>query len=487
MAPSDTTPTRTPSETQSAPSPARSALIVGAGQAGGPLASELARAGWQVTLIEREHVGGTCVNEGCTPTKAMIASARAAHVARASGALGVGARDVQVDVGRIVDRAQGIVRDFREGSRSDVLEAGVELLDGQARFIGERQVEVTLNDGGTRQLSANHVFINVGASPRWPELPGVRDVGAMTSRDLLQLRELPAHLLILGGGYISLEFAQLYARLGSRVTVVERGERLLSHEDGDVTAALQQVLEDEGVTFLLDAEAVQTRKKGDEITLEVRQDGKVQTLSGSHLLVAVGRAPNTDGLNVEATGAKLGQHGEIVVDGHLRAAEGVYALGDVKGGPAFTHISYDDFRIVRDAVLRGQERDFHERPVPYTVFTDPQLGRVGLDRQGARKLGRPTRVYTLPMSSATRAIETGETAGLLRAVVDDATDLLLGASVLGHEGSEVMGALQLAMMGGLSAADLRDATLSHPTLCESINSLFMSEPETLNGQENGES
>lgn len=477
----------TASESRPATTPPGSALIIGAGQAGGPLAGELARAGWQVTLIEREHVGGTCVNEGCTPTKAMIASARAAHVARRSGTLGVGVRDVQVDLSAIVDRVQGIVQDFREGSEAGLKKAGVDLLEGQARFTGVRQVEVTLNSGGTRKLEADYVFINTGASPRWPDLPGVRDVGAMTSRDILLLRELPDHLLVLGGGYISLEFAQLYARLGSRVTVVEHGERLLSHEDADVAAALQAVLEDEGVTFLLGAQALQTRREADEISLEVRQGGETQTLVGSHLLVAVGRSPNTDGLNVEATGASLNEHGEIEVDGHLRATDNVYALGDVKGGPAFTHISYDDFRIVRDDLLRGKQRDFHERPVPYTVFTDPQLGRVGMNRQQALGLGRPTRVYTLPMSSVARAIETGETAGLMRCVVDDATDLLLGATVLGHEGGEVMGALQLAMMGGLSAADLRGATLAHPTLCESINNLFMTEPETLDGQtENGQ-
>jgi pyruvate/2-oxoglutarate dehydrogenase complex dihydrolipoamide dehydrogenase (E3) component len=210
-------------------------------------------------------------------------------------------------------------------------------------------------------------------------------------------------------------------------------------------------------------------------------------VNGSHLLVAVGRIPNTENLNVEATGAKLDRHGAVVVDGHLRAAEGVYALGDVKGGPAFTHISYDDYRIVRDALLRGQERSYHDRPVPYTLFTDPQLGRVGLARQDACSLGRPTRVYTLPMSSVARAIETNATAGMMRAVVDDASDLLLGVTVLGPEGGEVMGALQLAMMGGLSASDLRGATLAHPTLCESINNLFMGTPETLDGQaENGD-
>ncbi len=458
------------------------AVVIGAGQAGVPLARDLAGAGWKVTLVEREHVGGTCVNEGCTPTKAMIASAHAAHVARSSGALGIHVQGVRPDLGQIVDRVQGIVTEFREGSEAGLKKAGVELLAGEARFSGSREVQVSLKDGGQRQLCADYVFINVGARPRWPEVPGVHEVGALTSKEILHLRELPAHLLILGGGYISLEFAQLYVRLGSRVTVVETGERLLPREDGDVVAALRGVLEAEGVEFLLGAQAVQARREGGEVVLEVWQGEEARTLSGSHLLVAVGRVPNTEHLNVEATGAKLDRHGAVGVDGQLRAAEGVYALGDVKGGPAFTHISYDDHRIVRDALLRGTERSYHDRPVPYTVFTDPQLGRVGLSRQDACSLGRPTRVYTLPMSSVARAIETNATAGLMRAVVDDASDLLLGVTVLGTEGGEVMSALQLAMMGGLSASDLRGATLAHPTLCESINNLFMSTPETLDGQ-----
>ncbi|TSA84493.1 mercuric reductase [Deinococcus detaillensis] len=465
-------------------SPSPSAIVIGAGQAGGPLAGALSKAGWQVTLIEREHVGGTCVNEGCTPTKAMIASAQAAHVSRHSQALGVRAEGVTVDLSQIVDRVQGIVSDFREGSKAGVLKAGVKLLDGQAKFTGVREVEVSLNDGTVQQLSADYVFINVGARPRWPELAGLAGVGAMTSKDILLLRELPAHLLILGGGYISLEFAQLYARLGSRVTVIEHSPRLIPHEDQDVMSALQQVLEDEGVTFMLGAEALKTEKVGGAIHLTIEQDGKEQTLSGSHLLVATGRVPNTDGLNVEATGATLDKGGFIVVDDHLLAAERVHALGDIKGGPAFTHISYDDYRIVRDALLHGKERSISGRYVPYTLFTDPQLGRVGIDRQAALKLGRPTRVYTLPMKNVARAIETNATAGLMRAVVDDASDELLGVTVLGMEGGEVMSALQLAMMGKLTATTLRNATLAHPTLCESINNLFMGQPEALSGMEN---
>ncbi|AWN23414.1 FAD-containing oxidoreductase [Deinococcus irradiatisoli] len=464
------------------PQPSPSALVIGAGQAGGPLAGALAQAGWSVTLIEREHVGGTCVNEGCTPTKAMIASAQAAHTARHSGALGVHAAEVGIDLGQIVDRVQGIVRDFREGSEAGLLNSGVTLLAGEARFTGLRQVEVTLTGGKQQTFSADYVFINAGARPRWPEVPGLSDVGALTSREMLHLRELPTHLLILGGGYISLEFAQLFARLGSRVTVIESGPRLLPREDEDVAAALQAVLESEGVAFVLGASAQEARREEHQTTLKVQVGGDTVTLSGSHLLVAVGRRPNTDGLNVEATGAQLDRHGNIQVDDQLLAAERVYALGDIKGGPAFTHISYDDYRIVRGALLEGQQRRTSQRWVPYTLFTDPQLGQVGLNRQQALTLGRPTRVYTLPMSSVARAIEMGATAGMMRAVVDDHTDQLLGVTVLGPEGGEVMGALQLAMMGRLSAAELRNATLAHPTLCESVNNLFMSEPERLAGQ-----
>ncbi|UQN09535.1 mercuric reductase [Deinococcus sp. QL22] len=458
------------------------ALVIGAGQAGGPLAGALAGAGWSVTLVEREHAGGTCVNEGCTPTKTMIASAHAAHVARHSAALGIHTGGVRVDLGQIVDRVQGIVDSFRDGSEAGIVRAGVKLIYGSARFTGVREVEVALNSGGTQHLRADSVFINAGARPRLPEVPGLAEVGVMTSRDILQLRDLPSHLLILGGGYISLEFAQLFARLGSRVTVIDTGPRLLPREDEDVAAALRQVLEGEGVSFVLGAHLARAERNGGEVALHLTgQDGE-QTLSGSHLLVAVGRIPNTETLNVQATGAALDKQGFIVVDDYLQAAEGVYALGDIKGGPAFTHISYDDFRMVRDAVLHGQQRRVSGRLVPYTLFTDPQLGRVGLDRQQAQGLDRPTRIYTLPMTSVARAIETGATAGLMRAVVDDQTDQVLGVTVLGPEGGEIMSALQLAMMGGLTATTLRNATLAHPTLSESINNLFMGVPEVVRGE-----
>ncbi len=452
------------------------AVVIGAGQAGGPLAGALAKAGWDVTLIEREHVGGTCVNEGCTPTKAMIASARAAHLARSSAPLGVHA-EVRVSLPEVVDRVQGIVKSFREGSENGLKKAGVKLVMGEARFSGVREVQVTPHGGEAYTLTADCVFVNTGASPRLPDLPGLKEVEAMTSKEILHLKELPAHLLILGGGYISLEFAQAYARLGSKVTVIEAGDRLLPREDEDVASALRAVLEGEGVSFLLGHEAARVSREEERVTVHFG-DTQVQ---GSHLLVAVGRTPNTATLNVEATGAKLGKHGEIVVDDDLLAAEGVYALGDVKGGPAFTHVSYDDYRIVRDALLHGKKRSHRDRLSVYTLFTDPQLSRIGMNRDQAARSGKKTRVYTLPMKNVARATEMGETAGLMRVVVDDATDRLLGVTVLGVEGGEVGSALQFALQGGLTASVLRDAMIAHPTLCESVNNLFMSTPEVLDG------
>ncbi|GGO26594.1 mercuric reductase [Deinococcus humi] len=460
------------------PAPDRcDAVIIGAGQAGVPLAQALTDSGRQVVLIEAEHVGGTCVNEGCTPTKTMIASARVAHLARRSDEYGVQDGQVQVDFAAVQARKDSVVEQFRSGSRDGLEQAGVELVMGRARFIGPHTVQATLPDGSRRAFEAPLVFINTGARPTWPNLPGLRDVGAVDSTGLLALRELPEHLLILGGGYIGLEFGQAFARFGSRVTVIERGERLASHEDPDVAAALTDVLCDEGVAVLCGREVVWTRRSDSGVDVLVRDPQGEQILSGSHLLVATGRTPNTDDLGLDVAGVDVDERGHVRVDDDLRTnVEGVYALGDVKGGPAFTHVAYDDFRIVRDALLHGQRRSWHNRLIPYTVFTDPQLARVGLDEMQAREQGLRVRVYTLPMSKVARAIETGETSGLMKAVVDDETDQILGATVLGAEGGETLSVLQVAMQGNLTASDLRDGVFSHPTWTESLNNLFMGTP-----------
>jgi pyruvate/2-oxoglutarate dehydrogenase complex dihydrolipoamide dehydrogenase (E3) component len=468
---------------QKASTPPTTALIIGAGQAGGPLAGALAKAGWDVTIVEREHVGGTCVNEGCTPTKTLIASARAAHVVRASAPLGIHAQG-HTDMAQVTARVQGIINSFREGSQSSLEKSGARLVFGEASFTGPHEVSVRGQDGGSEMHSADFIFINAGARPVWPDLEGLDSVGALTSTGALQLEKVPEHLMVLGGGYISLELSQAYLRFGSRVTVIERGERLLPREDEDVVAELRRALEEEGVVFLTGHQALKVRREGEQTLLTVQNgSGETSEISGDVLLVATGRTPNTEALNLGAAGVQTDKHGHIVVDEHLHTTAGhIYALGDIKGGPAFTHISYDDYRIVRDALLKGQQRSTQGRLVPYTVFTDPQLGRVGLDSAQAEQHHAPTRIYSMPMSQVARATETGETAGLMRVVIDDASDRLLGATVLGLEGGEVMTALQLGLMGGLTAADLREATIAHPTLCEAFNTLFMTEPKRVEGK-----
>ncbi|WP_420593649.1 dihydrolipoyl dehydrogenase [Deinococcus sp.] len=456
------------------------AAIIGAGQAGGPLAGALARAGWRVAIIERKHVGGTCVNEGCTPTKTMVASAAVAHAAQHAQDYGVTVEAVSTDMQAVVARKQKIVDSFREGSKKSLLNSGAELIEGEARFSGAKTLHITLKAGGEQTLSAEHIFINTGARPSLPKLPGLESVDALNSTTIMELSEVPEHLLIIGGGYIGLEFAQMFARFGSRVSVIEHNSRLSKREDEDVSAAVQEALEADGVQFFLNADAQRVKQEDQKISLEFSVEGQTQTLSGSHLLVAVGRTPNTDALNLAAAGIATDDRGHVKVDEHLHTnVAGVYALGDVKGGPAFTHISYDDYRIVRDALLHGKQRSINDRPVPYVMYTEPQLARFGLDRQQAREKGQPVRIYTLPMSSVARAIELGQTRGLIRVVVDDERDTVLGATVLGVEGGELMGTLQVAMMGGVTASALRESVLAHPTLSEALNNLFSSKPERL--------
>ncbi len=458
------------------------AIVVGAGQAGGPLAGALAKAGWKVALIEREHVGGTCVNEGCTPTKTMIASARVAHVARRAAEYGVQHGAVSVDFEVVRSRKRAIVESFRSGSQGSLERIeGVELIFGEAKFTGIKQLEVQLQSGGTRTLEAEKIFINAGTRPFVPEIAGLSEVGALDSTAIMELDSVPEHLVILGGGYIGFEFAQMFARFGSRVTVIERAKRLLEREDEDVSSAIVRVLNSEGVSFESGCEVKHVqRSSSGQISLELHSEAGDRSLTGSHLLVAIGRTPNTDRLNLESTGLQTDARGFIPVQPTLETdVAGIYALGDIKGGPAFTHISYDDYRIVRDALLHAGTRTTTDRLAPYTMFTDPQLGRVGMFEDQARASGRKLRLYRLPMTSVARAIEINETAGVMKAVVDAQTDLILGATVLGYEGGEVMAVLQMAMIGGVTATAIREGVFAHPTMTESLNNLFSSAPVTI--------
>ena len=450
------------------------AIVIGAGQAGGPLASELARAGRKTAIIEREHVGGTCINEGCTPTKTMVASARVAYLARRSSDYGVAVGPLGIDMQVVRERKRNIVDSFRGGSERRIKATeGLDLLYGEATFTGEKTLDVRLNDGPVRHLSADLIFINTGARPAVPDIEGLSGVPFLNSTSIMELDEVPEHLLVIGGGYVGLEFAQMFRRFGSRVTLVIRGQRVLAREDPDVAEAIANIMREDGLDVLLETETLRVDGKPGDIALTLRSKGEESRLSGSHLLVATGRTPNTDKLHPEAAGIKMDKHGYIPVNERLETnVTGIYALGDVNGGPAFTHISYDDYRIIRTNVVQGSSATTEGRLVPYTVYIDPQLGRVGISETEARERGLKVRVAKMPMNYVARALEVDEPRGLMKAIVDAESGQLLGCAILGIEGGELMSMFEIAMLGKLPYTVLKDAVFAHPTLAESLNNLF---------------
>ncbi len=451
------------------------AVVIGAGQAGVPLSQALARAGRRTALIEREHVGGTCINEGCTPTKTMIASAKAAYTDRRSADYGVHDGPVTVDMREVRRRKREIVDSFREsGVKRIEATEGLDLIAGEARFTGPKTLAVRTNDGEEFELDADNVFINTGARPANPPIEGLDSVPALNSTSIMELGGLPEHLLVLGGSYVGLEFAQMFRRFGSEATIVQRGGQLMGREDPDIAEAVAEILCEDGIEVLLGTPTLRAAQDdAGKILLTVDTSEGERTLSGSHLLVAAGRPPNTETLNLDAAGIERDKRGFIEANERLETSvPGVYALGDVKGGPAFTHISYDDFRIIRTNLLEGGSVTIADRQVPYTMFTDPQLGRIGLSEQEARDQDRDVLIAKIPMNYVARAIEMGETRGLMKAVVDAETDQILGCAVLGIEGGEIMAMIQIAMMGNLPYTALRDAVFAHPTLAESLNTLF---------------
>ena len=455
------------------------AIIIGAGQAGVPLAIAFAGAGWSTALIEKRYVGGTCINDGCTPTKTMIASADATHLARRVEAYGVHSGPASLDLRRVRQRKTGIVESFRNGSRRRLEKAGVHLLMGQASFTGPKTLRVQLNDtGATQQLTGSRIVINTGARPAMPPLPGRESTPCLDSTSIMELEKVPTHLLVLGGGYVALEFAQMFARFGSKVTLIERGGQLLSREDPDVAEAVLGILREEGLEVLLNANAQQLAPGPQGgISLTVRTPQGDRTVTGSHILMATGRTPNSDELNLPAAGIKTDDQGYITTNDRLETnVPGVYALGDVKGGPAFTHISYDDYRILRINLVENGSASIRGRLVPYTVFIDPQLGRIGLTEKEAQAQHRRIQVARLPMTGVARAIELDRTQGFIKAIVDQESRQILGAAVLGIEGGEIMSMLEIAMMGKLPYSVLRDGIFAHPTLAELLNNLFAGLP-----------
>jgi pyruvate/2-oxoglutarate dehydrogenase complex dihydrolipoamide dehydrogenase (E3) component len=452
-------------------------IVIGSGQAGKPLAVSLAQAGWKMALVERRFIGGTCINVGCTPTKTMVASARVAHIARRAATYGVETGPVRMDMQRVRERTRDIVRQFRESSeRSVETTEGLTLLYGEGSFRGPGTIRVRRNDGETAEISGKRVFINTGGRPTIPDIPGLSDTNYLDSSSILELEEVPNHLIVLGGGYIGLEFGQMFRRFGSDVTILQRGKQLLRREDPDVADGVTRFLREEGVQVLLES---RVRSVGSAVAgrveVVVQTPAGDRALEGTHILVALGRRPNTEELDLPAAGVEVDEKGFVRTNEYLETnLPHVYALGDVKGGPAFTHISYDDYRVVLSRLTGDRRRSVQDRPIPYTIFLDPQLGRIGLSETEARGRGHDIRVAKMPMAWVARALEMEESLGLMKAVVDAKTDRILGATVLGVEGGELMALFQVAMMGNLPFTVLRDAVFAHPTLAESLNTLFSS-------------
>jgi pyruvate/2-oxoglutarate dehydrogenase complex dihydrolipoamide dehydrogenase (E3) component len=459
------------------PSDQFQAIVIGSGQGGNPLCMALAKAGMRTALVERKHVGGTCVNEGCSPTKTMVASARVAYLARRGADYGVHTGDIRIDMERVRKRKRDIVDAFRTRNEVGIEQTtNLELIFGEASFTGAKSVLVKLRDGGQRVLSGENIFINAGARPAMPVIEGLKDVPFLDSTSIMELGSVPKHLIVLGGGYVGLEFGQMFRRFGSNVTIVQSGGQLLPGEDPDVAGEVAAIFKQDGIEVLLNTRAKSVVKQGAHVCVTVRIEmaNESRDLDGSHLLVATGRVPNTDTLNVAAAGVAIDEHGFIQVNGKLEtSAAGIYALGDIKGGPAFTHISYDDFRILRTNLIEKGSASTEGRMVPYTLYIDPQLGRVGLTESEARARNKKVRVARMPMTAVARALETDETRGFMKAIVDAESGQILGAAVLGIEGGEIMSMLEIAMMGKLPCSALRNATFAHPTLAESLNNLFL--------------
>ncbi len=451
------------------------AIVIGAGQAGTPLSKKLAQSGLKTALIEYRWVGGTCVNDGCSPTKAMISSARTAYLAANGAELGVSVGKIKIDIETIIKRKNKIVLNMRKNSETGVLETkNLDLIYGTASFSGDKQITVLLNDGGKQILQADQIYINTGAKPEIPKINGIENIGYLTSTTILDLKEIPKHLVIVGTGYVGMEFGQMYSRFGSKVTMLEKSARIMPKEDEDIAQEIDKILTDEGIDIIKDCKIKSFLKRRDKIAVAVQVKGKIKMITCTHVLIAAGRVPQSAGLLPEKAGVKVNDKGFIEVNEFLEtSAKGIFALGDVNGGPPFTHIAFDDYRIAIDAQTTKTGKSTKARILPYCMFTDPQLGRVGLTEQEAKEKGLDILVAKMPNTAVARAIEMGDTRGMMKAVVDAKTGQILGASILGTEGGEIVTVLQMAMMGGVTWQQIHDGVFAHPTFSESLNNLFM--------------
>jgi pyruvate/2-oxoglutarate dehydrogenase complex dihydrolipoamide dehydrogenase (E3) component len=452
------------------------AIVIGSGQGGTPLSKKLAKAGWKTALIEKRWIGGTCVNDGCTPTKTMVASARMAYLAGHCKKLGINIESFCVDLPAIIARKNEIVSRFRNGAYESLKKTdNHEIIFGDARFTGAKTISVTLNDGGEEELTADHIFINTGTFTTIPSIAGLDEIPYLTSTTILDLEVIPQHLLVIGGGYIGMEFAQMFRRFGSQVTMLEFSDKMLHKEDRDIADCICETFTADGIKINKTAEATHFEKAGENIKVAINIGGVNNELTCSHVLVAVGRTPQTKTLGLATAGIETNERGFIIVNDKLQtSAPGVYALGDVKGGPAFTHIAYNDHLVMLKNLLHNADISTKGRQVPFCMFTDPQLGRVGLTETQAREKGLNIKVATLSMEKVARAIETTETRGIMKAVVDADTKQILGVAIIGEQGGEIMTVMQMAMMGNITYPQIREFIFAHPLYAESLNNLFIS-------------
>ncbi|MEH1948670.1 MAG: mercuric reductase [Nostoc sp.] len=451
-------------------------IIIGCGKAGKTLAPALVADGRKTALVERtlNMIGGGCINIACIPTKTMVASANVANTVRNSAAYGVKANTPIVDLAEVIKRKRTVVQSAREMNLHN-LETALHdnLIVGTARFVAPKTIEVTTSEGNNRLLTAERFFVNTGTRPLIPSIPGLTEVEFLTSESIMELEYLPEHLIVLGSGYIGLEFAQMFRRFGSGVTVIGQNEQILSQQDPDIAIAVQTLLEQDGIEFLLKAKVLRIDRTGNETILQIQVGDREITLQGSHLLVAVGRAPNTESLNLAAAGVATDTRGFIQVNDRLETnVPGIWALGDINGGPQYTHISLDDYRIIKANLIDGGNRSTSDRLVPSCLFIDPELAHVGLTETEARQQGYAIRLAKVDASAVPRARTLGQTDGLLKAIVDTETGRILGCSLLCHEAGEVISTVQMVMQAQMPYTVLHDGVLTHPTMTEGLNILF---------------
>lgn len=445
------------------------AIIIGTGQAGVPLAKALADKGWKLAVLENHLPGGSCVNYGCTPTKAMIATARRAYVARDSSAHGLITKLVKVDLPKIVGRKDEIVERFRQGIERRMTHKNITFYHTTGKFVGPYQVQA-----GDEVIEGEKIFLNTGQSPVIPNIPGLSNTPHLTSTTLLDLKELPKQLLVLGGGYVGLEFAQMFRRFGSKVTIIQKGERLAKTEDQDIEAEMRKVLEIEGIKILLNSDTKEVKSRGKSIQLLIKRHGQKEKVNGSHLLVAVGRQPNTRELDLDKAGVEYDERGYIKINEKLETTvPNIYALGDIRGGPAFTHTSYNDYEIIYRNLVLGENATINDRVLVYAMFIDPSLGRAGLTEREAEEQGIDFAVAEYPVERVARAKELGETAGKMKMIADKKTEKILGAAILAYEGAELIHVLAAYMNAGASYKVVQRAVTIHPTFAEGIQSLAL--------------